>query len=118
MSSGGALDAQFAATLVGTTASPGLGFTLMAETVTYTKVGAPGVTPVDTVVLASRVPTPDMVEREGDEKTKWLLSSTDATAPTEGDRVTDSTGLVWVVVRVAPELGGLFELTAVHAQEG
>ena len=118
MSSGGNLDAQFRDTLIGTTAAPGLGFSLMGETVTHTASKTPGVAAVATVVTAVRVPTSDVTEKDTEEQTKWVVSAADFAAdPRNGDTITDDAGIIWGVVRVTPQVGGQFELTTISAQE-
>jgi len=119
MSSGGSLDAQFRDVLIGTTASPALAFDLLGETVTHRTPKTPGVTAVSTAITAVRVATPDVVEADFSERTKWIVAAADLAAdPTEGDTITDDASVEWAVIRVTPQEGGIFELTAVHAQEG
>lgn len=114
MSSGGILDNQFDVTMAGGTASPGLGFVLAGETVTYRSENAPGVAPTSGAITAVRSPTPDVVENDPDEKTKWTVSATDVPGPLEGDTITDDAGQEWGVVRVTPQEGGVFILTCIH----
>jgi hypothetical protein len=112
MSSGGALDAQYRDSALL------LGFTLHAETVTYTAVGGPGVAPVGSAISAVRVATPDVLEGDTEEKTKWVVRAADVAAPKLRDRITDDGGFVWCVIRITPQLGGQFELTTLGLQEG
>jgi len=118
MSSGGLLDDQFRDTQIGTTASPGLGFTLLGESVTHRTALTPGVTPVSTAITAIRIPTPDVVESDTDEQTKWLVSAADLSSdPEDGDTITDDATIEWGVVRVTPQEGGVFVLTCIHTRD-
>lgn len=116
MSGGGALDAMFRDRIIGTTAAPSIGFTHFGETVTHTAPKIPGTTPVATVLTAARVATPDVIETDIDEQTKWVVAAADIT-PLIGDTITDDAGVVWGVRRVTPQEGGVYELTTISAQE-
>jgi len=112
MSSGGNLDAQFRDT------SRVLSFAHFGESVTHTTPKTPGVTAVATVITAVRVATPDSSEAEFNEQTKWVIAAADlASTPTEGDTITDDASVIWGVVRVSPQEGGIFQLTCIHSKE-
>lgn len=111
MSSGGLLDEQFNNT------ARNLSFTLLGESVTYTASNAPGVSPTATAITAVRIPTPDVVESDLDEKTKFVIQASDISDPLEGDTVTDDAGLKWGVTRVTPQEGGVFVLSCLHSKE-
>ena len=117
MSGGGLMDSQFSDAIVGSTASPGLGFTLFGETVTYWTVNGPGVAPSSAAITATRSPTPDAAELDENEQTKWVISATDVANPALDDYLIDDDSQRWDVIRATPQEGGLFELTCIHAQE-
>ena len=112
MSSGGNLDAQFRDT------SRVLSFSHFGESVTHTTPKTPGVTAVATVITAVRVFTSDMLEKDTDEMTKWVVAAADlAVDPAEGDTITDDGSVEWGVIRVTPQEGGIFQLTCIHSKE-
>jgi hypothetical protein len=112
MSSGGPLDAMFR------DAGRVLAFAGFGESVTHRTKKAPGVTPVSTAITAVRVRTPDTVEKDFNERTKWVVAAADlAEDPRSGDTITDDASVVWGVIRVTPQEGGVFELTCIHSQE-
>ena len=117
MSGGGRLDNQFDLTMAGGTASPGIGFVLFGETITYWTQGGPGVAASSEAITAVRSATPDVVERDSDEKTKWTISATDVADPSAHDYLFDDAGQRWDIVRITPEEGGVFILTCIHAQD-
>lgn len=113
MSSGGTLDAQFRDT------GRVISFDLFGESVTHRTPKVPGTAAVSTAITAVRIRTPDTVERDVEERTKWVVTAADlASDPTEGDTITDDAGVEWGVIRVTPQEGGVFELTTIHSQEG
>lgn len=110
MSSGGPLEDQFRDSAFV------LANTLLGESVTYTGIGGPGDASVSTAITAIRIPTPDILESDTDELTKWVVAAADIAAPRAGDRITDDGGEVWTSVRVTPQLAGHFTLTCITSQ--
>lgn len=117
MSGGGLLDDQFRDALVGSSGDYGLAWTILGETITYEVEGAPGTADSSSSITAVRQPTRDTIERDEDEQTIWIVSAADVSAPKEGDKITDDAGQEWWVIRVSPQVGGSFELFAVHSRE-
>ena len=103
--------------MAGGTASPGIGFVLCGETITYSQPGTPGVDTTSSAITAVRVAVTSGYEAQTEKRTKFVIAAADIASPTEGDYFTDDAGQVWGVIHVNLQEGGTFELVCIHSED-